>query len=312
MKQHIAGHAWTVGVHLARRLRPPPTAGARRWQGRVDDPDLGSLALSGWLHEPPGAGAIVVIVHGLGGSATSGYALRAAALAGERSLASLRVNLRGADLSGEDFYHAGLIADLRAALSSPEVRAYPRRLLLGYSIGGHVALRLVADRPDLADAVATICAPVDLAAGSAFLDHPARFLYRRHLLSGLYDMYEAVSTRRPNRSSYSIHPARARSIRTMRGWDDAIVAPRFGFADAADYYHRESAGPRLSRIERPTLFVAAEHDPMVPARTLTPHLATAAPALSTWWIRPGGHVGFPPRLAVEARVFDWLARAGVA
>ena len=65
---------------------------------------------------------IVIIVHGLGGSATSYYARKAAVAAAEAGLDSLRLNLRGADRGGGDYYHAGLIEDLAAA-----IRRSPRR-----------------------------------------------------------------------------------------------------------------------------------------------------------------------------------------
>ena len=63
----------------------------------------------------------LLIVHGLGGSAKSPYTAKAAHAAAAAGLSSLRLNLRGADLLGEDYYHAGMTADLAAAIASPEL-----------------------------------------------------------------------------------------------------------------------------------------------------------------------------------------------
>jgi predicted alpha/beta-fold hydrolase len=288
-------------------VRPPRLPAERPWQGIVDDPRLGRVRLSGALVEPAEARAIVLIVHGLGGHADTGYARRTAALAARRGLASLRLNLRGADRSGEDLYHAGLTADLRAALESPEVVRYPRRFVCGFSLGGHVTLKLAAESPELVDAAAAVCAPLDLDAGAAFIDAPARMIYRRHLLGRLRSMYEQVAAR--ERLLGGDEPVRVRSIQTIREWDEAVVAPRYGFASAEAYYASESAGPRLGDIGCPALFLATEHDPMVAAPTLRPHLAGASRMLEIRWLDRGGHVGFPPRLQVEGRTLDWLLAA---
>ena len=50
---------------------------------------------------------------------------------------------------------------------------------------------------------------------------------------------------------------------------EAITAPYGGYADAADYYARSSAGPWLAAIDRPALVLAAADDPMIPGESLT-------------------------------------------
>src|SRR5687768_4490567 len=112
----VAGHVWTVWPHLRdATLRPRPPMLGRPWQSKVDDPGLGSIRLTGIFHPVVGARVIVLIVHGIGGSANSPYCLRTAATAHSLGMSSLRLNQRGADRRGEDLYHAGLWTDLRAA-----------------------------------------------------------------------------------------------------------------------------------------------------------------------------------------------------
>jgi predicted alpha/beta-fold hydrolase len=218
----------------------------------------------------------------------------------------LRINLRGADRSGEDIYHAGLTADLHATMASPEVSRHPVRLLVGYSMGGHLSLRAAAEDPKVAHAIAAICSPLDLESTVRHLDHPLRAPYRRYVLSGLREVHAATAARR----GLPISAREARAIKTIRAWDDAVVAPRFGFSDALDYYRRMSAGPLLSQLTTPTLFLAGVWDPMVVADALRPHLALASPALEVRWIERGGHVHFPPWSRADAMVLDWLlARA---
>ncbi|HSS48866.1 MAG TPA: alpha/beta fold hydrolase, partial [Thermoanaerobaculia bacterium] len=206
--------------------------------------------------------------------------------------------------------------DLHAALASEELRRYERVYVLGYSLGGHLTLRLGAEAGDpRLVAVAAVCAPLDLALSQREIDAPLRWPYRRYLLRGLFDIYAAVAARRP----VPLPVEQARRIRTIREWDDRIVAPRHGFADAADYYARASVAPRLGELRVPALLVNSEGDPMVPAQPVRAVLRGPAPRLEVRWVAGGGHVSFPRRLdiglengfgghGVDAQVLGWLRR----
>lgn len=318
MALNALGHLWTIAPRLRHAVRPVPSPESRPWQTSVEDPRLGTLRLTGRLLEAPGAGELVVLVHGLGGSTGSHYIPRAAAAAEAAGLSCLCLNLRGADRRGEDYYHAGLTADLHAALASPELRPYRRLYAVGYSMGGHVTLRLATEPADprLA-AVAAICAPVDLAYSQREIDAPVLWLYRHYLLRNLGTLYAAVAARRP----VPFPVERLGEIRTFRQWDDRIVAPRHGFADAADYYARESVAPRLGSLRVPALLLNSECDPMVPARSVRPALAGASPLLKVAWLRGGGHVAFPRRMetgladgknleGIDAQALAWLRSQG--
>jgi hypothetical protein len=287
---------------------------ATPWETTLRDPVTGVIRLTGRLRPGSRRSTLLVVLHGLGGSHASFYAVRAARAAEQAGLDCLRLNLRGADRSGQDYYHAGLTADLEAALASPALTSYQRVLVLGYSLGGHMALRYATGKPDpRVGAVAAVCSPLDLETCCAAIDRPEMWLYRRYLLSGLNRIYARVAQNRP----VPTPPAQARRIRTLRAWDDAVVAPRHGFASAHDYYSRTSVGPRLGQLAVPCLLVAAERDPLVPFHTLQPWLDKAPPSLEFHLAREGGHVGFPDRLdldqdaprGLEGQVMGWLRRA---
>ena len=72
----------------------------------------------------PVTGRLVVLVHGLGGSADSPYLCAAATVAAGLGLDSLRLNLRGADPVARDFYHGGLTAELHAAIADRARRVF--------------------------------------------------------------------------------------------------------------------------------------------------------------------------------------------
>jgi len=319
----LAGHYWTIAPRLRHSLRPLAPPAGRPFELAVDDPRLGAVRLSGHLREPPGAQELVLVVHGLGGSAESHYMLRAALAAEAAGLACLRLALRGSDLRGEDFYHAGLTSDLHAVLAAPELARYRRLYLLGYSVGGHIALRAATEPADprLA-AVAAICPPLDIARSSAAFDAPGLWLYRRYVLGNMRRIYAAVAARRPRQIPLPL--AEALRIRRLRDWDDRVVAPRFGFAGADDYYRRASVHTHLPELRVPALLAASERDPMVPAPTIRAALdrperpERPAPRLEVRWLPEGGHVAFPPGIdlgyaeerGLEAQVLGWLRRRG--
>jgi len=314
MALNATGHLWTIGPRLRHAVRPFLCPESREWETTVDDPRVGRLRLSGLLREVPGADELVVLVHGLGGSTDSHYMPRGAAAAERAGMSCLRLNLRGADRRGDDYFHAGQTADVHAALASPELQPYGRLYVLGYSMGGHVALRLATETADprLA-AAAAICAPLDLAREQREIDAPALWIYRRYLLTNLGEIYAGVAARRP--VPFAVE--RLGEIRTFRAWDDAIVAPRYGFADAADYYARASVAPHLGALRIPALLLNSELDPMVPARSVRPALAGDSPLLTVTWLRGGGHVAFPRRMSsglaagegmagIDAQAIAWL------
>ncbi len=305
MAPHLA---WTFGG-----AEPGPRD--EPWDTTVLDPALGSVRLTGWLRARPYSDTLAVIIHGLGGSADSRYMLRTAKAAHDAGLSYLRLNMRGADRSGEDLYHAGLTQDLRAVLASPDLAPYSRVFVIGYSLGGHVALRWASEpgRDPRVCAVAAVCAPLDLAYGARTIQRPLGRPYQWYCMRGLKAMYRAAAARRP----MPVPVEHVMAMGTVLEWDRAIVAPRFGFASREAYYEEASAGPRLGAIELPTLFVAAELDPMVTADQIRPWLEIASPAVEVAWTERGGHVGFPDDLdlglgdvgPLEPQIMRWLARS---
>jgi predicted alpha/beta-fold hydrolase len=286
----LSAHAWTIGPNLVQRALRRIAPAAEPWTTAVDDPQVGRLTLRGELRREPGANACVVVVHGLGGSIDRHYCISAALAAQRVGLSCLRFGLRGADRSGEDFYHAGLTADIEAAVASEALRDFTRLYVLGYSLGGHVTLRYALTRLDpRVRAVAAVCAPLDLELGARQIDRVRSYVYRKHVLGGLNEIYTAVA----RKHSVPTPTAQVLRARSMREWDGLTVVPRYGFGSAAHYYASMSVGPRLHELQVPSLLVQSTLDPMVPPWTYEPHLQRPLPRLEIQRLSLGGHVAFP-------------------
>lgn len=309
-------HVHTVLPTVVDRLRPRAAPPSVSWSTSVEDRRLGPLTLTGRLRVPDGARDLVVLLHGLGGSADSFYVRHAAHEADALGLASLRLDVRGAGRRGDALSHAGLTDDLHAALASEALAPFRRLHLLGFSLGGHTALRAAVEPrldPRVAG-VATLCSPLRLAAGAAWIDQPARAVYRRHVLSGLREIYGAMIATRPG----PVSSARAASIDSLRAWDAEIVAPWFGFRGLADYYDTAGVAGKLDALRAPALVVHAAADPMVPLEAVVP-AAAATDRVDLRLVPGGGHLvvddaaatGLPGPGPVVERMLRWLtARAG--
>lgn len=306
----VTGHFYTVWPAARHALAPGRPPLAAPFSLHVQDPKAGDVRLDALYRRVPNAISLVVVLHGLGGRADSAYCSRAAAAAERLRVSCLRLWARGSDRRGEDLGHAGLTNDLHELLRHRSLREYRRIYLLGYSIGGHLALKLAVETEDpRVKAVAAVCPPLDLALSAAAFDERVPWPYRHHVLRGLKEIYSEIAWRRPVPTPVE----EVERVRTIQDWDRLTVVPRHGFADVAEYYSTQSVAPTLGNLRRPALVVATEDDPMVPADVIRGPLEAHARRLDVRWVR-GGHVGFPSGLdlglpgprGLENQVLGWL------
>ncbi|MEO7795818.1 MAG: hypothetical protein ABIV06_13700, partial [Thermoanaerobaculia bacterium] len=112
MPPNLSGKFWTVAPAALAYFRPPRAPAHEPFHLVVGDPLVGEVRLSGALHAPPSARTLILALHGLGGSIESSYMRRFATAAVAAGYACLRLNHRGAERAAQDYYHAGLTADL--------------------------------------------------------------------------------------------------------------------------------------------------------------------------------------------------------
>lgn len=237
---------------------------------------------------------LVVLIHGLTGCQDSLYMLRSAEAFLAAGYPVLRLSLRGAGPSRplcRFQYHAGRNADLRDALMElPPELAMNGLLLVGYSLGGNMLLKFLAEQgrdfPVLA--AGSVSAPIELAESSRrFLDR-RNWLYHRWLLARMKE--ETLAG--PADALSAAERKTVESVATVLEFDDRHVAPRNGFTGAADYYAKCSALDLLPAIEVPTLLIHAEDDPWIPAMSYRKAMQAGNDWLTCLLAPSGGHVGF--------------------
>ncbi len=309
----LGGHAWTILADAKHRVQPAVVPPSSPWSLDVDDGYGGQVRLTGKYAAAHNADAAVLIVHGLGGSSESGYARALARAAADVGWSSLRIDLRGADGSGEDVYHAGLAEDLRAAIGSTALSRYGAVHVVGVSLGGHATLRLALQSVPRLGAVVAISSPLDLTESCRAIDRRRAFAYRHHVLRSLKASYRQVVARHRHGPRVPSPLGTVEAVRTIWDWDRTVVVPRHGFADVPDYHRSMSVGPHLRDLTCPALYVGSPFDPMVPGRAVQPSLDAAGDALRVVMLERGGHVGLPaPELdrradpTLWAQIIAWL------
>lgn len=287
----VGGHWWTIAP-LAREWLPSPALPVRQDVGiTMVDEQFGPTLLHGTFSDNAQSDSVVILAHGLGGNRHAGYIKRATVALHEAGFATLAMDLRGADRRGGGFYHAAQVEDLRAVCRASVLRRFQNIFVLGFSMGGHLAIHYAAaDDERRLRGVAALCAPLDLQAAQEHLDQPQQFVYRHYALRGLKQIYAAVALKHdvptPN--------AEVQRCRTFREWDRLAIAPRYGYDTPEDYYRDMSAANVIADLSVDTVLVLARNDPIIPPRLVLPFLANAPfGKLHVNVMLRGGHLQFP-------------------
>lgn len=283
-------------LYAKRAEGAPPAYRRERW----DTPDGDFIDVD--FVDAPGAGPkpLLVLFHGLEGSSRSHYAEAFAAFALAKGWDYAVPHFRGC--SGEinlapRAYHSGDFEEIAWVLGRLRARRDAagggRLLAAGVSLGGNALLRWAEEAGEeaskLVSAVASVSAPLDLAAGGAAIGRGFnRLVYTRMFLSTMKPKALAKLAQFPG----LFDRARLIAAHDLHAFDNVFTAPLHGFRDTDDYWARGSAKPHLHAIRIPALVVNATNDPFVPAASLPgPHEVGAHVTL--WQPAHGGHVGFP-------------------
>ena len=306
------GHAQTIAGALLPRGLDAFARGAEARTFRTTD-DTQVVARIHWQADRARAPTIVVL-HGLAGSADSGYVIATAKKAFHRGCNVVRLNARncgGTEHLTPTLYHAGLAHDPRAVVDELATTDGIGRVgVIGFSLGGSVAIHLVNEPPRRASlvAAAVACAPLDLAGCADSIERGVwNRLYSRRFVADMGRVIVRKAALFPGR--YDVR--KLAGLTRVRAFDDAFTAPHFGFRDAAAYYAAMSALPLLAGLRIPTLVLLAADDSFVQVEPIA--TAPRSRHVHVEVAPGGGHLGFIARTPVgadrrwgEQRVVDFV------
>jgi predicted alpha/beta-fold hydrolase len=263
--------------------------------------------------------AQLILVHGLEGSSSAGYARSLAQAALEAGCATHRFNMRSCGgtehVSGRTLYHSGQTSDLLAVVRQISGQQFPRSapvFLAGFSLGGNVVLKLAGELGPLASnliaGVMATSTPIDLAACVRKLDKTSNLLYAQRFLTRLKQRVRVKERLTPG-----LFDLRGLDlVRTIYEFDDRFTAQAFAFGTADNYYATQSSNQFLDRIRVPTLLVQAMDDPLIPFSVYDHPAFSANPYLRLLAVEHGGHLGFisktKPRFWLDQVLVNWMLK----
>jgi len=302
----------TIAAAFVPRYFEIPPAEERLFQV---DPESRILGHCHWQPGKRKDAPVIVLVHGLEGSSDSNYMRGIAEKAFSRGFHAIRLNQRncgGTESLTPTLYNSGMSNDYRAVLEElSNVDGFQQIFFVGYSMGGNLVAKMTGEfgdgAPPVLRAICAVCPAMDLAPCADALERWDNYPYQRYFVSGLMSRYMRKQKLFPQLYSTNGLPA----IRTIRNFDDFIIAPRFGYRDAQDYYESVSAKRVVAQIRVPFLVITAQDDPIVPHSLFLAAKVAENPAIRFAAPEHGGHCGFisnqsgQERFWAEQRIVDF-------
>ena len=235
----------------------------------------------------------------------------------QQGFASLLMHFRGC---GEKenlkprAYHSGETGDAKAFIEHLH-KTYPNNPLhaVGFSIGGNMLLKLLAewgsDAP-LHSAV-SVSAPLRLDICANTIEKGFARVYQNYLLKPLKVTLLKKYKKFEMQKYIGKDEEAIKNLKTIRAFDDAYIAPMFGFNSAQDYYEQCSARQYLKDIRTKTLIIHAKDDPFM-SEEVIPSDDELSEFITLEVSEHGGHVGFvsgsfsKPKYWLEGRVLAFL------
>ncbi|MBN2700931.1 MAG: hydrolase [Methylothermaceae bacterium] len=286
-------HCQTLWPFLLRRIDAPP-----RRHEIYSTPDRDVLELE-WCGD---RGPLVLILHGLTGSADSHYVKGLQWALHKQGWRSVVLNFRGCGRTPNRTalcYHSGETGDLNLVYRMIRQREPKTPLsVVGYSLGGNVLLKWLGEHGAELDlfAACAVSVPLLLDKCATAMDHGVARIYRNHLLAGLKRYLRAKISYLERLQMWSeVKKLKAlgnlESIRSFWEYDDRVIAQLYPFHDVHDYYAKCSSRQFLPHIEIPTLIIQARDDPFTTPEVI-PMAEETAPSVLLEITPRGGHVGF--------------------
>ncbi len=285
------GHVQTLAAFFLPRRIDLPAAERRLIEV---EPGVPVLCRCHWQNDR--RALTLIVVHGLEGSSESQYMLGIARNGLAAGMNVVRMNQRncgGMDHCAPTLYNSSRSGDVAAvARNLVERDKIPRFVLIGFSMGGNLVLKLAgewgSDGPAEFRGVVGVCPAINLAAGADALHEPANRIYEYYFLLQLFQRFR----RKVRLFPASFDAARMRGVKTLREFDDRVTAYYCGFTGADDYYARAAAANVIDRIARPALVIHAADDPFIRILPETRQALLSNRNITYIETEDGGHCAF--------------------
>lgn len=235
-------------------------------------------------------------MHGLEGSSQSKYIISAIKYLNAHKIDCVALNFRGC--SGEDnmhlhSYNSGKTDDLDVTINYLlEHYNYKNIILLGYSMGGNIALKYLGETSSIASKIKgaiAISVPCDLKGSSSALAKRTNSIYMKRFLKTLK---EKTLLKIKSFPKNNINKEAVLNAKTFEDFDNAVTAPLSGYKNAEDYWAKCSSKQFIPHINKPTLLINSLDDSFLSKSCYPFNEAKDHSYLNFETPKYGGHVGF--------------------
>ncbi|WGH75845.1 alpha/beta fold hydrolase [Tenacibaculum tangerinum] len=243
-----------------------------------------------------GSKTLVLLIHGLEGSAQSNYMITASNHLNSIGFDTVCMNLRGC--SGEDnllleTYHSGKTDDVDFIIKHLKNNYnYKNIVITGFSLGGNLTLKYLGEYRNIPSEVKggiAVSVPVDLTSSQAELHKLKNKIYLNEFLRTMKLKLLEKSEKFPD---YPLDKKLLFKASKFRHLEEQYTVPVFGFESSEDYWQKASSKPFIPEIKVPTLLINALDDSFL-SKECYP-IKEAKNMHNFYLLTPnyGGHVGF--------------------
>ncbi|HJV20992.1 MAG TPA: alpha/beta fold hydrolase [Sediminibacterium sp.] len=284
------GHIQSIYPSLFRKVH---FSYARRERMELPDGDFIDID---WSCNSPRHKRLVIVTHGLEGDSTRHYVTGMASIFVQNGFDAIGWNCRscsGALNRLPRFYHHGDAGDLKQVIQHAlNLSQYEQIVLIGFSMGGSLTLRAVAEDPaavpEQVKAAIGFSVPCSLKGSVDALSAKGNKIYMNRFLKKLGAKIKHKSQLFPDQINADGYD----QIRDFIEFDNRYTAPLHGYTNALDFYEKASVGPLLKNLRVPSLVVQAKNDPFLLPNCMPVEDAMQNPNLYLEMPEQGGHCGF--------------------
>lgn len=252
-----------------------------------------------------GSDQLVIGLHGLEGSSQGQYIKGLVRIFNDHQWDVAALNFRSC--SGEPnrrrrMYHSGETEDIGFVVDTILARGrYREIVLVGFSLGGNVALKYAGEKGEnispLITKVVGVSVPMELASCSLAIESRGNYVYIKRFMNELQRKFRLKESLYPD-----IDPQRIYRARGFSDFDEFFTAPVHGFSGAKDYWAKASSRPFLPRITVPALIINARDDSFLSEQAYPYEEVRECENLHLLTPQFGGHVGFYQK---HPRGYSW-------
>jgi hypothetical protein len=241
----------------------------------------------------PGQKDLCILIHGWMGSSESSYLLSAAGIIWDNGLDVFRLNMRDHGAThhlNEGLFHSCRIDEVVGAVKRiQETFDHKHLFLAGFSLGGNFALRVAARAPAAGiklDKVVAVC-PVLYPPNTLIAMENGLQIYHLYFMKKWRDSLRIKRKHFPHLKGLD----RIAGFTSISDMTDYFVRKFTDYPDMMTYLKKYGIiGQALENLEVPSIIIASNDDPIIPAKDL--HHLAAPDCLNIITTQYGGHCGY--------------------